>query len=148
MVVIDLILFGSSLLAAGKTVREDLVKDLIVNPLRTVIRVINGKLFQPCRRETAKSLWGKPQLAVIPQQFEAVATARLAAAQVDIRPPRRDPRLRLAALFMHFQRGFFIIHFGAERHAFRLVFPGQPERNHKVVFVLLNKWRNRKVPGI
>jgi hypothetical protein len=51
MVVIDLILVGSALFAARKTVRENLVKDLIVNPLRAVIRIIDRKLLQPCRRK-------------------------------------------------------------------------------------------------
>ena len=148
MVVIDLILVGGAFFAARKTVRENLVKHLIVNPLRAVIRVIDRKLLQPCGRETAKPLRGKPQLAVIPQKLKAVTAARLPAIQVDIRPPRRDPRLRLAAQLVHFQAGLFVIYFGAERHAFRLIFPRQPERNHKVVFVLLNKWGNRKVPGV
>ena len=148
VVVIDLILIRRTLFAARKTVRENLVKDLIVNPVRAVIRVIYRELLQPGGRETAKPLGGKPQLAVIPQQLKAIAAARLSAVQVDIRPPRRNPRLRLAALLVHFQRRFFVIHFGAERHAFRLIFSRQPERNHKVVFVLLNKWGNRKVPGV
>ena len=148
MVVIDLILVGSALFAARKTVRENLVKDLIVNPLRSAIRIINGKLFQPCRRETAKPLRGKPQLAVVPQKLKAVAAARLSAVQIDIRPPGGNTRLRLAAQLVHFQPGLFVIDFGAERHAIGLVFPRQPERNHKVVFVLLNKWGNRKVPGV
>lgn len=42
-----------------KAVRENLVKDLIVNPLRAVIRVIHGKLLQPGRRKTAEALRGK-----------------------------------------------------------------------------------------
>jgi hypothetical protein len=91
VVVIDLILVGSALFAARKTVRENLVKDLIVNPLRAVIRIIDGKLLQPCRRETAKALRGKPQLAVVPQQLKAVAAARLSAVQIDIRPPGGNP---------------------------------------------------------
>ena len=130
--VINLVLIDGALFTARKAVRENLVKDLIVNPLRAVIRVIHGKLLQPGRRETAETLRGKPQLAVVPQQLEAVAATRLPAAQIDICPPRRDARLRLAA----------------QGHTFRLIVPCQPERNHKVVFVLLNKWGNRKVPGV
>ena len=148
MMVINLVLIGVALFAARKAVRENLVKDLIVNPLRAVIRVIHGKLLQPGRRKTAEALRGKPQLPVVPQQLEAVAATRLPAAQIDICPPRRDARLRLAAHFVHFQRRFFVIHFGAQGHTFRLIVPCQPERNHKVVFVLLNKWGNRKVPGV
>ena len=85
--------------AARKAIREDLIEDLIVNPLRASVRVIDGKLLQPRRRKTAKSLRGKPQLAVIPEQLKAIASARLAAAQVDVCPPCRYARLRLAALF-------------------------------------------------
>ncbi|MNL77352.1 hypothetical protein D3C87_2035060 [compost metagenome] len=57
-----------------------MVKDLIVNPLRTLVRIIDGELFHSRRREMAKSLRGEPQLAVIPQQLKAVAAARLARA--------------------------------------------------------------------
>jgi hypothetical protein len=77
VVVIHLVLVCSALFAAGKAVRENLVKHLIVNPLRAIVRVIDGKLLQPGRRKTAKPLRGKPQLAVIPQQFKTVATTRL-----------------------------------------------------------------------
>ncbi len=102
VVVIDLILLCGARFATRKAVRENLVKDLIVNPLRASVRAIDGKLLQPRRRKTAKSLRGKPQLAVVPQQLKAIAATRLAAAQVDIRPPRRHTRLRLTTLLVHF----------------------------------------------
>ncbi len=80
MVIVDLILLRGAFFAACKAVRENLVKNLIVNPLRAIIREIDGKLLQPCGRKAAESLRGKPQLTIIPQQFKAVAAARLPAA--------------------------------------------------------------------
>ena len=130
MVEIDLILIGRALLAAGKAVREDLVEDLVVHPLRAVVRVIDGKLLQPCGWETAKALRSKPQLAVVPQQLKAVATARLALGQINGGSPGGDARLRLRALFMHGQRRLFVIHFGTQHDALRLIFSRQPQRNH------------------
>jgi hypothetical protein len=48
---------------------------------------------------------------------------------------------------VHFQPGLFVI-ISARSVTRSADFPRQPERNHKVVFVLLNKWGNRKVPGL
>ena len=45
VVVIDLILPGGARFAARKAIREDLIEDLIVNPLRASVRVIDGKLL-------------------------------------------------------------------------------------------------------
>ncbi|MNT15390.1 hypothetical protein D3C72_1504420 [compost metagenome] len=80
VMVIDLILLRRPRFAARKPVGKDLVKDLIVNPLRTLVRIIDGELFHSRRRAMAKSLRGEPQLAVIPQQLKAVTAARLAGA--------------------------------------------------------------------
>ncbi|MND76587.1 hypothetical protein D3C80_682350 [compost metagenome] len=77
VMVVDLILLRRPLFATRKPVGKDLIKDLIVNPLRTLVRIIDGKLLHSRRREMAKPLRGKPQLAVIPQQLKAVATTRL-----------------------------------------------------------------------
>ncbi|MNR19604.1 hypothetical protein D3C85_1364070 [compost metagenome] len=128
--VIDLILLCRALLASGKAIGEDLIEDLIVDPLRAVVRIIDGELLEPRRRKTAKALRGKPQLAVIPQQLKAVTSTCLPLRQIDSRPPGGDARLRLTAQFVHRQRRLFVIHFGAQHDALRLIFSCQPERNH------------------
>lgn len=92
---IDPILFRFSCLAARKTVRENLIKDLIGHPLRAAIRQIDGELFQSRRRKTVKALRREPALTIRPQQLKTVAPTRLAAGKIDFAPPRHDARMRL-----------------------------------------------------
>lgn len=92
---VGLVLLGLARFAARKTVRKDLIKDLIGNPLRAAVRQIDRKLLQPRRREAVKALRGKPALPVGPQQLEAIAPTRLAAGQINLAAPRDDARPRL-----------------------------------------------------
>ena len=64
--VINRILSRFTRLAAGKTVREDLIKYLIGYPLRSAVRQIDRKLLQPRRRKAVEPLRREPQLAVGP----------------------------------------------------------------------------------
>lgn len=59
VVIIDLILPGCARFAARKAIREDLIKDLIVNPLRASLRVIDGKLLQPRFVNLNNYLWSE-----------------------------------------------------------------------------------------
>ena len=50
MVIINLILLWRALLTTRKTIGENLIEDLILYPLRAVIRKIDRKLLKSCRR--------------------------------------------------------------------------------------------------
>ena len=122
MVVINLVLPGFSRLATGETVGENLIKDLIGDPLRAAIRHINRKLLQPRGRETLESLRRKPQLTVRPQQLKAIAAARLAVHQVYLSTPGDDIGVWGLAQALHGQRQLFIVFFRAQRNALRHCF--------------------------
>ena len=117
--VIDRILVGVTRGAAGKAIGENLIEHLIGHPLRAGVRQVNGKLFQPGRRETGETLWRKPALMVGPQQLKAVAAARLAAGERDFAAPCHHAWLRRLAEPLHRQRQLFVILFRAQRDPLR-----------------------------
>ena len=111
--VVSRILFRFAGLAAGKTVRENLIKHLIGHPLRSAVRQIDRKLLQPRRRKAVEFLRREPQLAIGPQQLEAVASTRLSVDEVDFPAPRYHARMRRLPQAVHRQRQLFVILFRA-----------------------------------
>ena len=121
--VINRILSRFARLAAGKTVREDLIKYLIGYPLRSAVRQIDRKLLQPRRRKAVEPLRREPQLAVGPQQLEAVTPTRLPVNEADFPAPRHHARMRLLPQAVHRQRQLFVILFRAQRDPRRQIVP-------------------------
>ena len=148
MMVVDVVLPIATSRATGKTVRENLIENLFSHPLRACIRAIKGEKRQLGWRKGAKACWRKPLLAVIPQQFKGVTTARLAFMQTNFRAPLYDIVARRFATAAHRHRHLFVIDFRAHRHPLRQVIAAKPQRDNEFVLLLFNKGSNRKVPGV
>ncbi|CCK16868.1 hypothetical protein BN136_2878 [Cronobacter universalis NCTC 9529] len=66
VVKIDVVLLRPARRAAGEAVREDLVENLILHPLRAVIRRVDGEERQPGGRKLAQPQRAEPLLAIAP----------------------------------------------------------------------------------
>ncbi|WP_232355022.1 hypothetical protein, partial [Pseudomonas aeruginosa] len=71
-----MILFSFTRKTTRKTIREDLITNLIRSPLWADIRYIDGKMLQSCRRHSAEARRGKPKRAIAPNQVQTVTPPR------------------------------------------------------------------------